>query len=49
MGWGGVGYGGVKIILSNDIMCNAHSHLPSHILGFSRDKDDAGTYAQTAF
>jgi hypothetical protein len=30
VGWGGVGWGGVKIISSNDIMCHAHSHPPSH-------------------
>ena len=30
-GW--VGWGGVKIISSNDIMCHVHSHPPSHHIG----------------
>ena len=30
---GGVGWGGVKIISSNDIMCHVHSHPPSHHIG----------------
>ena len=29
-GVGGVGWGGVKLILSNDTLRHAHSHPPSH-------------------
>ena len=28
-----MGWGGVKIISSNDIMCHVHSHPPSHHMG----------------
>ena len=40
---GGVGWGGVKIIISNDTLGHAHSHPPSHNIGKILDGDSLAT------